>query len=152
MSKSLVVYFSAEAGRTRKVAQDLAGLVNADLWEIKPAQPYTAFDLKWMNPLARCNREKIGKKDVPVAGTVEQWNAYDTIYLGFPIWYYGAPNVVQTFCKGYEWSGKIIHIFATSGGSPIGKTAETLKPYIQGGIIVDAKRVAGVDELSSWKA
>ncbi len=69
MMKSLVAYFSAEAGTTRKVAEDLAGMVDADLWEIKPMTPYTPADLKWTNPLARCNREKIGKKDVPIEGS-----------------------------------------------------------------------------------
>ena len=148
--KSLVAYFSAEAGRTRKVAEELAGMVDADLWEIKPVTPYTPADLKWTNPLARCNREKIGKKDVPIEGTVENWDSYTTVYLGFPIWYFGAPNVIQSFCKGYDWVGKKIYIFATSGGSDIGKTAEKLGPFIKDGTIVDAKRVTGATELEGW--
>ena len=106
MMKSLVAYFSAEAGTTRKVAEDLAGMVDADLWEIKPMTPYTPADLKWTNPLARCNREKIGKKDVPIEGTVENWDSYTIVYLGFPIWYFGAPNVIQSFCKGYDRLGR----------------------------------------------
>jgi flavodoxin len=145
--KTLVVYFSAEAGKTRKIAEELTEKLGADLFEIKPEQPYSPADLKWVNPLARCNREKVGKKDVPIVGKVEKWNGYDTVYLGFPIWYYGAPNIVNTFCKDYDWNGKTIHVFATSGGSAIGKTAEKLEPYIKGGNIADAKRVTSVSEV-----
>ena len=148
--KSLIAFFSAEAGTTRRVAEELAVKVSADLFEIRPEKPYSEADLKWTNPLARCNREKIGKKDVPVAGRIQNWEEYDTVYLGFPIWYYGAPNVINTFCKGYDWSGKKVYIFATSGSSGIGKTAEKLEPYIKGGRIEDAKRVGSVGELSDW--
>ena len=131
MGKKLIVYFSAE-GTTGKLARTLAEETGADLFEIKPENLYTAADIKWTNPLARCNREKIGKKDVPSVGRVENWDEYETVCLGFPIWYYGAPNVVNTFCKGYDWSGKKVLIFATSGGSDIGKTADKLKPYMKG--------------------
>ena len=129
--KSLVAYFSAE-GTTAKLAKSLAEMIEADLFEIKPQKPYTPADIKWTNPLARCNREKIGKKDVPVQGSVENWDRYETVYLGFPIWYYGAPNVINTFCKGYDWTGKKVVIFATSGGSNIGKTQEKIQPYMKG--------------------
>ena len=145
--KTLIAYFSAEAGKTRKIAEELAKSLGADLHEIKPAEPYSESDLKWVNPVARCNREKIGKKDVPVADKVQNWDEYDTVYLGFPIWYYAAPNVVNTFCKDYDWSGKTIHIFATSGSSGIGKTAEKLEPYVKGGKIADAKRVTSAAEI-----
>ena len=147
---SLVIYFSAEAGTTRKVAQDFAASVNADLFEIIPEKPYTPADLNWMNPLARCNREKIGKKDVPVIGTVESWESYETVYIGFPIWYGCAPNVVNTFCKEYDWNGKRIYIFASSGGSGIGKTAQKLEPYVKGSTIVDARKVRSAEELVDW--
>ena len=147
---SLVIFFSAEAGTTRKVAQDLVASVNADLFEIIPEKPYTPADLNWMNPLARCNREKIGKKDVPVIGTVESWASYETVYIGFPIWYGCAPNVVNTFCKKHEWKGKRIYIFATSGGSGIGKTAQKLEPYVKGSTIVDARKVRSAEELVDW--
>lgn len=144
--KTLVAYFSAETGKTRGIAEELAKRYGADLYEIVPEEPYTAADLKWTNPLARCNREKLGRKDVPVSGSIENWAEYDTVYLGFPIWYYAAPNVVNTFCKGYDWSGKKIHIFATSGSSGIGKTAEKLEPYVKGGDIADARRIASAEE------
>ncbi|MBQ9894052.1 MAG: flavodoxin [Ruminococcus sp.] len=145
--KAIIIYFSAETGKTRKIAEELSRSLNADLFEIKPEQPYSAADMKWTNPLARCNREKLGKKDVPVQGKVENWDAYDTVYLGFPIWYYAAPNVVNTFCKDYDWSGKTLHIFATSGSSGIGKTAEKLEPYVKGAKIADAKRVTSASEI-----
>ncbi len=149
MSK-LVAYFSAEAGRTAKAAKALAQKTGADLFEIRPEKPYSPSDLMYMNPLARCNREKIGKKDVPVAEKVKDWDSYDTIYLGFPIWYYGAPNVIQTFCKGYDWTGKQVYLFATSGGSGIGKTQEKLEPYMKGAMIKDARRIGSMEELKSW--
>ena len=144
--KTLVAFFSAQ-GTTASLAQELAARTGADLFEIRPVEPYTAADIKWTNPLARCNREKIGKKDVPVAGAVEDWAAYDQVYLGFPIWYYGAPNVVNTFCKAYDWAGKRVVLFATSGGSGIGRTAEKLQPYLANGHIAAARVVQDVAEL-----
>ena len=149
MSKTLITYFSA-GGTTAKVARDLAASIGADLFEIKPQTPYSAADIKWTNPLARCNREKLGKKDVPVAGQVESFGQYDTVLVGFPIWYGCQPNVVNTFCKGYDWSGKKVYAFATSGGSGIGKTAEKLKPYLNGAVSVEARRVQSADEVESW--
>ena len=145
--KTLVAFFSAEAGRTKRVAEELAGKLGADIFEIVPEKPYTKADLSYMNPLARCNREKFGKKDVPVSGRVENFSVYDTVYLGFPIWYGAAPNVVNTFCSAYDWTGKKVHVFATSGGSGIGKTAEKLTPYLRGAEAVDAKLVHSAEEL-----
>lgn len=129
--RTLVAYFSA-GGTTARYAEALARALGADLFEIVPETPYTAADIRWTNPLARCNREKIGRKDVPVRGSVRDWDGYDTVCLGFPIWYYGAPNVVATFCKGLDWAGKKVMLFATSGGSDIGKTAEKLRPCLRG--------------------
>ena len=147
--KALVAYFSAE-GSTAKVAKELAESIGAALYEIRPAEPYTAADIKWTNPLARCNKEKFGGKDVPVAGKVEGFADYDTVLLGFPIWYGTAPNVVNTFCKGYDWTGKKVLAFATSGGSGIGKTAEKLRPYVEGAASVDAKLVRSAEEVLGW--
>lgn len=153
MSKTLVACFSAEAGTTMKVAKRLADAIGADLFEIVPEEPYTPADLNWKNPLARCNREKFGKKEVPVRGTVPNMEEYDTLFVGFPIWYYGAPNVIQTFLKSYDLSGKKIAAFATSGGSGIGKTAEKLRPYVGSGKIADARVFAAsvsTEELKVW--
>ena len=149
MANAIIIFFSAE-GTTGKLARTLAEETGTDLFEIKPENLYTAADIKWTNPLARCNREKIGKKDVPVIGNVENWDEYETVFLGFPIWYYGAPNVVNTFCKGYDWSGKKVLIFATSGGSDIGKTADKLKPYMKGNPeIVNAGVYKNLTELKA---
>lgn len=152
MSKSLVAYFSA-SGTTADVAKALAAAADADLFEIRPQTPYTDADLKWTNPLARCNREKIGKKDVPIAGTVENMADYDTVFLGFPIWYYGAPNIIQTFLKGYDLTGKKLVLFATSGGSDMGKTAAKLQPYLGAATVFAAKRFdagADVGTMKQW--
>ena len=100
--KTLVVYFSAEHGRTAGVARELAEKLGADLFEIVPEVPYSKADLNWRNPLARSNREHIGRKDVPVSGSAEGFGDYDTVYIGFPIWYGCAPNVVNTFCGAYD--------------------------------------------------
>ena len=144
--KALVAYFSAQ-GTTAALARELAAKTGADLFEIVPREPYSAADITWTNPLARCNREKIGRKDVPVANTVADWAAYDTVYLGFPIWYYGAPNVVQTFCKAYDWQGKRVILFATSGGSDMGRTAEKLQPFVKNGQIIKAQVLRGTSGL-----
>lgn len=143
----LVIYFSAE-GTTAKVAKDLAEAIGGETFEIVPEVPYSKGDLRWINPVARCNKEKFGKKDVPSVGKIENFAEYDEVYLGFPIWYAGAPNVVNTFCKAYDWTGKKIRIFATSGGSGIGKTAEKLMPYVPGAEIVDAKIVKSAKDLT----
>ena len=148
--KTLVAYFSAETGRTRKAAQAIAKLTGGELFEIKPVEEYTPADLNWKNPLARCNKEKMGKKDVPVVGKVEDFKSYDTICLGFPIWYWSAPIVVNTFCKDYDWTGKKIYVFATSGGSNIGKTAEKLMPFVSGAEIVHAEVLKNTEELKEW--
>ena len=144
--KTLIVYFSAE-GTTAKVAKDLAERLGADLFEIRPEKIYSKADIRWTNPLARCNKEFFGKKDVPVTGAVDGFADYDTVYIGFPIWYGCAPNVVNTFCKAYDWTGKTVRIFATSGGSGIGKTAEKLRPYVNGAEILDAKVVHSAAEV-----
>lgn len=143
---TLVTYFSAE-GTTAKVAKDFAQRIGADVFEIVPEQPYTAADIRWINPLARCNKEQIGGKDVPVKGIIPDFDKYDTVYIGFPIWYGQAPRVVHTFGKEYDWTGKTVHAFATSGGSGIGKTAEKLSPSLAGAVSVDAKLVHSADEI-----
>ena len=147
--KTLVVFFSAE-GTTAKVAKDAAQVLGAELFEIKPENPYTAADIKWMNPVARCNREFFAKKDVAVAGKIENFADCDTVLIGFPIWYGCAPLVVSSFCKGYDWSGKKVAAFATSGGSPIGKTAEKLRPFLPGADFKGAKLVHSGAEAVAW--
>ena len=151
--KTLVAYFSAQ-GTTAQVARQLAEHLGADLFEIRPLHPYTEADIRYTNPMARCNREKFGRKDVPVVGKVENFADYDEVFIGFPIWYGAAPNVVNTFCRGYDWSGKKVAAFATSGGGGIGRTAKKLKPYVKGADIIDARLMsgAGIDAMKTWVA
>ena len=147
--KILVTYFSAE-GTTRKVAEELAPMIGADLFEIEPEKIYTQADINWRNPVSRGNLEKFGKKDVPVKGKIEGFDQYDTVLIGFPIWYGAAPNVVNTFCKGYDWTGKTVYAFATSGGGGIGKTAEKLEEYVSGAKKVDALLIKTAEDVKNW--
>ena len=149
--KVLAAYFSV-SGITEHAAKELAKAVGAELFEIRPQKPYSEADVNWKNPLARCNKEKIGKKDVPVEGKIEDFSEYDAVLIGFPIWYGSAPNVVNTFAKDYDWTGKKIGVFATSGGSGIGKTAAKLQPYVKGAEIIDAQVNLSLDEaeLKAW--
>ena len=146
---TLVTFFSAE-GTTKAVAEEFAKKIGADCFEIVPTELYTKADINYLNPLSRCNKEQVGKKDVPVKGKVEDFDKYDVIYIGFPIWYAAAPRVIYTFCKDYNWEGKKVYAFATSGGSGIGKTAEKLGEYIKGAAILDAKLVHNADEVANW--
>ena len=146
---ALVAYFSV-GGSTRKVAEAIAKNLPADIFEISPVKPYTTSDTNWMNPLSRCNREKIGRKDVPVSDTVEGFDKHDTVFIGFPIWYGSEPNVVNTFCKDSDWTGKRVYIVATSGGSGMGKTAEKLMPYIKGAEIAGEQLISSYDVLEKW--
>ncbi len=148
--KTLIIYFSAERGTTRRVAKDAAQALEADLYEITPEKPYTAADLNWKNLLARCNREFFAKKDIPTVGRIENFADYDRVLIGFPIWYGCAPLVVSSFCKGYDWTGKTVAAFATSGGSGIGKTAEKLRPGLSGVDLRGAKLVRSGEEVARW--
>lgn len=144
--KTLVAYFSAE-GTTAKVAKEFAETRGASLFEIVPKEIYTKADINWKNPLSRCNKEQLGGKEVPVSGRIMDFDNYDTIYIGFPIWYGQAPRVIHTFCKDYDWSQKTVHLFATSGGSGIGKTAEKLSPSLRSVQSLDAVCVSSASEI-----
>ena len=131
MSKKLVAYFSA-SGVTAQKAKLLAAAADADLYEIKPAQPYTPADIKWTNPLARCNREWLRKAMPPLADSDAPVADHDVIFLAFPIWYYTAPLIINGFLKRYDFSGKTIVCFATSGGSDMKKVEKSLAPCAPG--------------------
>lgn len=146
---TLVTYFSAE-GNTARIAKEFAASISADIFEIVPKEPYTAADINWKNPLSRCNKEQFGSKEVPVEGTIAEFDKYDTIYIGFPIWYGAAPRVIYTFCKDYDFKGKKVYAFATSGGSGIGKTAEKLAPYVEGAASLNAKIIKNLDDLTNY--
>ncbi len=126
--KSLVAYFSA-SGTTKKVAEKLANVVNGDLYQIEPEIPYTPEDLNWMDKNSRSSIEMNDHSSRPgIIGKVENMEQYDTIYLGFPIWWYVAPTIINTFLESYDFSNKNIIVFATSGSSGLGNTIDELKP------------------------
>lgn len=128
--KVLVVYFSA-TGTTKKVAQNLAQALNADIYEIKPAVPYTAADLNWRDKTSRSSVEMSNEASRPeMAENDISIKEYDVIYLGFPIWWGTAPRIVKTFLEKHDFSNKKIVLFATSGSSGMGNTAEDLKPSV----------------------
>ena len=126
MKKSLVVYFSC-TGITKMVAEKLASVVKGDLYEIEPEQPYTEEDLDWRNKNSRSSIEMRDLSSRPaIKGKVKNMEDYKVIYLGFPIWWYVAPTIINTFLESYEFSGKTIIPFCTSGSSGVGKTDEAL--------------------------
>ena len=146
---AVIIYFSA-GGRTAAVAKELKEFMDADIFEIVPREVYTAADINWINPFARCNREQLLKEDVAISGRVEDFEKYDTVYLGFPIWYGAAPKVVYSFCKQYNWANKNIYIFTTSGGGGIGKTMQKVQAVTEGAKIIEAKLVKSASELKEW--
>lgn len=128
MSKILVAYFSA-SGVTANAAKTLAKAAGADLYEIKPEVPYTNADLNWMDKNSRSSVEMKDKAFRPaIADKDAKIEEYDVIFIGFPIWWYVAPTIINTFLESYDFSGKNIVLFATSGGSGFGKTVDELKP------------------------
>ncbi len=152
MSKTLVAYFSA-SGTTAGVAKDLAGAIHADLYEIRPAVPYTQADLNWMDKKSRSSVEMTDKSSRPkLSDTDANIGAYDTIYLGFPIWWYVAPTIINTFLESYDFSGKKIVLFATSGGSGFGKAVAGLAPSVSATTeIIEGRILNSASELKRWE-
>ena len=150
---ALVAYFSA-SGTTAKAAKVLAKAADADLYEIKPAIPYTRADLNWMDKGSRSSVEMSDKHSRPaLAATDAPIAGHDVIFLGFPIWWYVAPTIVNTFLESYDFTGKTIILFATSGGSGLGKSAVSLRASVPGARIVDGRLLNGrlnADELKTW--
>lgn len=153
MSKKLVAYFSA-SGVTAKLAKRLADAVDADIFEIKPEKPYTTADLDWTNKKSCSSVEMSDKSFRPaVAEKLDNIADYDTIYVGFPIWWYVAPTIINTFLEQYDLTGKTIIPFATSGTSLMGKTNSELAPSCKGAILKEGKRFeanADETELKNW--
>lgn len=150
---ALVAYFSA-SGTTAKAAKVLAKAAGADLYEIKPAVPYTRADLNWMDKGSRSSvemndkhsRPTLADTDAPIAG-------HDVIFLGFPIWWYVAPTIINTFLESYDFTGKTIVLFATSGGSGLGKSAVGLRSSAPGSKILDGRLLNGrlnEGDLKAW--
>ena len=128
MSKTLIAYFSV-SGVTARVAQEIAAVENADCFEIKPEVPYTREDLDWTDKLSRSSQENDDASARPaMAGAMPDLSRYATVLLGFPIWWYKAPRIVQTFLEAGDFAGKRIAVFCTSGSSPLGKVQELLEP------------------------
>ena len=154
MKRILVAYFSA-SGTTAKTAGELAAAIGADLYEIKPKVPYTRADLDWTNKRSRSSVEMSDKTSRPaLADTNAPVASYDTIFLGFPIWWYTAPTIVNSFLESYDFSGKKIILFATSGGSGFGRTREDLvRSAGKNAAVVEGKLLNGAysaAELKSW--
>ena len=157
MSRKLVAYFSA-SGTTAKVAETLAEAIGADIYEIEPAAPYSKADLDWTNQKSRSSIEMSDPAYRPaIAGKRDNMDDYDTVFVGFPIWWYVAPHIINTFLESYDLTGKTIIPFATSGGSGMGETNEHLASSCKGAKLIEGKvfnhstshkeLVAGVDGL-----
>lgn len=153
MHKTLVAYFSA-SGVTKRAAENLAAAIDADLYEIRPAVAYTRADLDWTDRHSRSSEEMNDPTSRPaLADQNANPAAYDEIFLGFPIWWYTAPHIIRTFLESYDFTGKKIVLFATSGGSGLGRTAKDLAPSCPGAVIRDGKLLNGsssADTLRQW--
>lgn len=153
MSRKLVAYFSA-SGVTAKVAERLSEAIGADLYAIEPEVPYTKADLDWMDKKSRSTIEMNNPASRPaITGKRDNMNDYDTVFVGFPIWWYVAPTIINTFLESYDLTDKTIIPFATSGGSDMGKTNEKLLPSCKGAKLLNGKvfkaSVSGAD-LAKW--
>lgn len=154
MSKTLVAFFSA-SGVTRGIASNLAGAIGADIYEIKPEVPYTKQDLDWNDKNSRSTVEMADKSFRPaITDKGADIAGHDVIFIGFPIWWYVAPTIINTFLESYDFSGKKIILFATSGGSGFGKTVAELKGSVADSAkIVEGKLLNGrqsADSLKEW--
>lgn len=153
MGRKLVAYFSA-SGVTAKVAGTLAEAIGADIYEIEPEVPYTKADLDWTNKQSRSSIEMNDPASRPaIAGMRDNMADYDTLFVGFPIWWYVAPTIINTFLESYDLTGKTIIPFATSGGSGMGKTNEKLLPSCAGAKLLEGKvfkSSASKAEINRW--
>ena len=151
--KILVAYFSA-TGNTKAVAEKTAELTNADIFEIVPSVPYTEADLNYGDDNSRTTAEQNDDSARPeIAGKVENMEDYDTVFIGYPIWWGQAPKIMYTFLEGYDFNGKTIIPFCTSGSSPIGSSAENMRSLTTGADWLEGQRFEGgasEDEISKW--
>ncbi len=153
MAKTLVAYFSA-SGTTAKVAKDLAAALDADLFEIVPEQPYTGADLNWQDKKSRTTIEMNDEACRPsIAGEVADMAAYDTVFVGFPVWWYVEPRIVDTFLESYDFTDKTVVPFATSGGSGLGKAPQRMQALASGARVLAGGLLNGRPsqlELAPW--
>ena len=153
MSKKILVAFFSASGVTAKAARELAEVSGGELYEIKPEIPYTRADLDWMDKKSRSSIEMNDPSSRPgIADRLPDMRKYDVIFLGFPIWWYVAPTIINTFLESYDFSGKTIIPFATSGGSGMGKTNEGLEKSCPGAKLMEGKLLNGVSstEMKIW--
>ena len=152
MKKILVAYFSA-SGVTRRVAENLAKAANADLFEIAPAQPYTRADLNWMNKNSRSTLEMQDGSCRPAMAAKPDVSGYDVILVGFPVWWYREPSIIDTFMESADFTGKTVVPFCTSGGSDLGDSAQNMQTLAPGARVLDGRRFrssASSEELKRW--
>lgn len=153
MTKALVAYFSA-SGTTARLSERLAQAIGADLFEIEPEVPYTAADVDWRNKASRSSREMGDRSSRPaIASRVADMGAYDVVFVGFPIWWYREPSIIDTFMEAYDFSGKTVVPFATSGGSGIGDSGRNMAALAAGANVVAGERLtssASVADLKAW--
>ena len=150
--KMLVAYFSA-SGVTSKAAWKLSEAVGADLYEIKPEVPYSREDLDWTDKKSRSSVEMNDPASRPaIAGKMDDMNQYEVVFIGFPIWWYVAPTIINSFLESYDFTGKTIVPFATSGGSGMGNTNERLAPSCPGAVLLEGKMLNGPLEQAELKA
>lgn len=155
MSKKLVAYFSASSGGvTADAAKKIAEIADADLYEIRPEVPYTEADLDWQNPDSRSSVEMKDKSSRPaIADKNANASAYDVIFVGFPIWWYTAPTIINTFLESYDLTGKTIILFATSGSTDFGKSVEDLKASVSDTTVIqEGALVHGKQDADAWKS
>lgn len=153
MGKTLVAYFSA-SGVTAGVAEKLASAAGADLFEIAPAEPYTKADLDWTNKQSRSSVEMNDRSCRPAIATrVEDMAQYDTVFVGFPVWWYRQPSIIDTFLEGYDFTGKKIVPFCTSGGSGLGQAPEYMQELVPAASVLMGRRLSAnvsEEELKKW--
>ena len=143
MSRKLVAYFSV-SGTTAQVAEKLSEAIGADIFAIEPEVPYTEADLNWMDKKARSTVEMNDPNSRPaIAAKRDNMAEYDVIFVGFPIWWYVAPTIINTFLESYDFTGKRIILFATSGGSGLGKTDEGVKKIVPGAKVENGRMLNG---------
>ena len=149
MKKILVAYFSA-SGETAKLAKTIAGVVGGDLFEIVPEVPYTAADLNWMDKGSRSTAEMNDDNSRPaIARKITDMAQYSTVFVGFPIWWYQAPRIIETFLESYDFAGKTLIPFATSGGSGMGKTDSILKDVCPAAAWLPGKRMQSSESVTA---
>ncbi|MCR5636103.1 MAG: NAD(P)H-dependent oxidoreductase [Clostridiales bacterium] len=152
MKKILVTYFSA-GGVTKKVAKKLADALGADIFEIAPAQPYTKADLDWTNKQSRSSVEMKDRNCRPEMAMKPDVSGYDVILVGFPVWWYREPSIIDTFMESADFTGKTVVPFCTSGGSGLGDSAKNMQALAPGAKVLEGKRFsasASSDELKNW--